>query len=214
MSRFTKELLELVPGAGVEYQPSQVTDTSFSVQGAVGTGIGAVVVDDTRFVVDSSLFNQFRIYISWPVQNTGSLAGFVGGRVLIQEFAFLPVPQEHRLIEGQWSGSPLAPLLTVDDSRLSTPRSPGSPRYEVTWSPTARQIQPGELATVAFSLVVGTGLLAGKSDLDIIVALHRLDNNGQFMEERLQNAFNVSSGPVGAFSPSAAGNPVVEVNPF
>lgn len=227
MARRTNSLLEMMdsPDLDVLRHPQPAPDSYVSMQGADGVGvpvegseIGVLVSPVspfTRYNIDPAIWPQFRILVSWPaIQNTGTAAGQVGAHIIVQEKG---LTGDNFVVEGDWSGTPPVPRLRT--ANLTVAMAAGDPARSVDWAPVPININPGFQISVSASIVIGTALMEGKSDLDIVAIIRRLDNNGAVDvpngsqgSYRIPDAFQVIRG-IG-FVPIVVNSPQVEVNPF
>ena len=166
--------------------------------------------------------NRVRIVCSgWRVRNDGGLAGYVGGRMLLQlawKAAGIPL-REDSIIDAGWlenRAANLRPQGRVTHDDLSASVSSAIIRRQIVWDPMPYLVAPGATQSVSFSLLLGIDLLAGMTDIDVVAIVERLPEVDTLAggERRWPNAFSVAeAGPAG-FGPILEGTPKLEVNPF
>ena len=166
---------------------------------------------DSRLNLDPVVYQYGILTATWPVRNTGGATGQVGGHIIIQERG---LSGENAVVEGDWvkdAGTQL-PVPRLRTNNLSVAIVQGDPSRSVLWNPPPLALAPNSNATLAFSMQVGAKLLEGKTELDIVLIVRRLDTLAEVKQVRVPNALQAIRSE--GFVPVGQGAPVVEINTF
>ena len=170
-----------------------------------------IATDNSRLNLDPVVYQYGVLTVTWPVRNTGGATGQVGGHIIIQEKG---PSGENAVVEGDWVkavGTQLpAPRLRTNN--LSVAIVSSDPSRSVSWNPPPLALSPNSNTTLAFSMQVGAKLLEGKSELDIVLIVRRLDTLAEVKQVRVPNALRAIRSE--GFVPVGRGAPVVEINTF
>lgn len=173
--------------------------------------LGPVTGPDLRLNLNPSLYPSGLLVASCPVSNAGTSSGKVGGHIIVQERG---LSGENFVVEGDWVKSTqgvIAPRLRT--ANLSTAIVASDPARRVIWVPAPWTLAPGSQSTLPFTLEIGALLLEGKSELDIVVIVRRLDTLAELKQVRFVNALDALR-ETGLFTPLITAAPLVEVNAF
>ena len=170
-----------------------------------------MAIKDSRLNLDPVVYQYGILTATWGVRNTGGATGQVGGHIIIQERG---PSGENAVIEGDWvkdAGTKL-PTPRLRTANLSTAIVQGDSSKSVSWDPPPLALSPNSNTTLAFAMQVGAKLLEGKSELDIVLIVRRLDTLAEVRQVRVPNALQAIRSE--GFVPVAQGNPIVEINTF